>query len=273
MPRPRSARSPVRPARSPGSMTAASDVRDVRGHVEAPIASLKTGNGLRDKDMMKAMDADSFPTMRFELHGVSLQHEAGDSAVVSLSGQLTLHGVTRDVAVPAARSLREGRRAGDRVLSAPRPRLRRDAALEDAGRLQDESRHRGADRRRVRTRRGAVTRSRPSRDATTVRLIPPRTSSNLPFANPIVMPAGAKTVRAGPDNVTPSSAGPGARHTSVESPLERTQTSIRSALVWSTVRDEPSSGGKPRALIGRDDARARGVRPSCGRAATTFSAP
>jgi polyisoprenoid-binding protein YceI len=84
-----------------GAMTAATDVRDVRGQVEAPVASLKTGNGLRDKDLLKAMDADSFPTMRFELHGVSLQHESGDSAVVTLSGQLSLHGVTRDVAVPA----------------------------------------------------------------------------------------------------------------------------------------------------------------------------
>ena len=84
-----------------GAMTAGSDVREVRGHVEAPVASLKTGNGLRDKDLLKAMDADSFPTMRFELQGVSLQHEAGDSAVVSLSGQMTLHGVTRDVAIPA----------------------------------------------------------------------------------------------------------------------------------------------------------------------------
>jgi polyisoprenoid-binding protein YceI len=84
-----------------GSMTAATDVREVRGHVEAPVASLKTGNGLRDKDLLKAMDADSFPTMRFELRGVSSQHEAADSAVVSLSGRLTLHGVTRDVSIPA----------------------------------------------------------------------------------------------------------------------------------------------------------------------------
>ena len=83
-----------------GAMTAATDVRDVRGHVEAPVASLKTGNGLRDKDLLKAMDADSFPAMRFELRGVSLLHEAADSAVVSLSGAMTLHGVTRDVAVP-----------------------------------------------------------------------------------------------------------------------------------------------------------------------------
>jgi len=84
-----------------GSITGGSEVRDVRGRVEAQITTLKTGNGLRDKDMMKAMEADSFPAMRFELHGVSEQHQEADSAVVTLSGQMTLHGVTRDVSVPA----------------------------------------------------------------------------------------------------------------------------------------------------------------------------
>src|SRR5262245_25157913 len=84
-----------------GSITGGAEVRDVRGQVEAQVTTLKTGNGLRDKDMMKAMDADSIPTMRFELHGVSAQSQAADSAVVTLSGQMTLHGVTRDVAVPA----------------------------------------------------------------------------------------------------------------------------------------------------------------------------
>lgn len=84
-----------------GSMTGGADIRDARGHVEAQVATLKTGNGLRDKDMMKAMDADSFPVLRFELHGVSEQHQAADSAVVTLSGQMTLHGVTRDIAIPA----------------------------------------------------------------------------------------------------------------------------------------------------------------------------
>ena len=84
-----------------GSMTGGTDMRDVRGHVEAQSTTLKTGNGLRDKDMMKALDADSVPVMRFELQGVSEQHQAADSSVVTLSGQMTLHGVTRDVAVPA----------------------------------------------------------------------------------------------------------------------------------------------------------------------------
>ena len=84
-----------------GSMTGGSDVRDVRGQVEAQVNTLKTGNGLRDKDMMKALDADSFPAMRFALHGVSEQHQEADSVVVTLSGQMTLHGMSRDVSVPA----------------------------------------------------------------------------------------------------------------------------------------------------------------------------
>jgi polyisoprenoid-binding protein YceI len=84
-----------------GSMTGGADVRDVRGKVEAQVSTLKTGNGLRDKDMMKAMDADSFPVMRFELLGVSEQTQAADSTSVTLSGRMTLHGVTRDVSIPA----------------------------------------------------------------------------------------------------------------------------------------------------------------------------
>ena len=83
-----------------GAMTAAADVRDVRGWVEFESPTLKTGNGLRDHDMMKSLDADSLKQMRFEVLGVSLGAEAGDSATLTLSGQLTLHGVTRDVAVP-----------------------------------------------------------------------------------------------------------------------------------------------------------------------------
>jgi len=45
------------------------------------------------------------------------------------------------------------------------------------------------------------------------------------FARPIVTPAGANTVRARPENATPSVEGPGARHTSYDSPARRTQTS------------------------------------------------
>lgn len=84
-----------------GAMTAGNDVREVRGWVEAPVASLVTGNGLRDKDLNKAMESERYPRLRFDLDGVSLLADAADSSQVMLSGRFTIHGVTREVAVPA----------------------------------------------------------------------------------------------------------------------------------------------------------------------------
>lgn len=84
-----------------GQMIGASELREVRGWVEAPVASLKTGNGLRDRDLNKTMETETYPTMRFDLEGVSVQSEAADSAVVTLLGRFTIHGVTRELVVPA----------------------------------------------------------------------------------------------------------------------------------------------------------------------------
>jgi polyisoprenoid-binding protein YceI len=84
-----------------GAMTAGAELREVRGWVEAPVATLKTGNGLRDKDLLKAMEAEAHPAIRFDLAGLSVQSESADSAQVSLSGSFTIHGVKREVAVPA----------------------------------------------------------------------------------------------------------------------------------------------------------------------------
>lgn len=84
-----------------GQMTAAGELREVRGWVEAPVSSLKTGNGLRDKDLNKTMETETHPTMRFDLEGVSVQSEAADSAAVTLFGRFTIHGVTRELVVPA----------------------------------------------------------------------------------------------------------------------------------------------------------------------------
>jgi len=84
-----------------GAMTAGGDVRDIRGWVEAPVNTLVTGNGLRDKDLNKAMESERYPTIRFDLDGVSLLADAPDSSQVMLSGRFTIHGVTREVAVPA----------------------------------------------------------------------------------------------------------------------------------------------------------------------------
>ncbi len=84
-----------------GSLVGGNDLRDARGWVEAPVATLTTGNGMRDKDLNKVMETGVHRSMRFDLLGVSVQHEAGDSAAVTLSGRFTIHGVSRDVAVPA----------------------------------------------------------------------------------------------------------------------------------------------------------------------------
>jgi polyisoprenoid-binding protein YceI len=84
-----------------GQSTAASDLSGLRGWVEAPVQTLKTGNGKRDKDLNKSMESDKYPTMRFDLTTVSRTGGSADSAEVMLHGGLTLHGVTRKVDLPA----------------------------------------------------------------------------------------------------------------------------------------------------------------------------
>jgi polyisoprenoid-binding protein YceI len=83
-----------------GQLTGAADVTGVRGWVEAPVATLKTGNGKRDKDLNKSMESDKFPVLRFELARVSRRGGTGDSLGVTLHGALKLHGVTREVDLP-----------------------------------------------------------------------------------------------------------------------------------------------------------------------------
>jgi polyisoprenoid-binding protein YceI len=84
-----------------GEMSGGESLAAVRGWVEAPVSSLETGNGRRDRDLNKSMESDRFPTMRFDLTSVAPERVAGDSATVRLLGKLTLHGVTREVSLPA----------------------------------------------------------------------------------------------------------------------------------------------------------------------------
>lgn len=82
-----------------GQMTGGS-LSDVKGWVEAPVNTLKTGNGRRDRDLNKSMETDKYPTMRFDLVGVTPGAARGDSLAVTLHGNLIIHGVTREVALP-----------------------------------------------------------------------------------------------------------------------------------------------------------------------------
>jgi polyisoprenoid-binding protein YceI len=85
-----------------GQLTGSADLSGVRGWVEAPVESLKTGDGKRDKDLNKSMESGKYPTIRFELVRIAPAGGAGDSVPVVLHGALVIHGVTRDVELPAA---------------------------------------------------------------------------------------------------------------------------------------------------------------------------
>jgi polyisoprenoid-binding protein YceI len=83
-----------------GEMTGGESLAAVRGWVESPVKTLDTDNGKRDKDLNKSMESDKYPAMRFELTGVTSESARADTTTAQLQGKLTLHGVTRDVALP-----------------------------------------------------------------------------------------------------------------------------------------------------------------------------
>lgn len=84
-----------------GSMTGGPALADVRGFVEAPVNTLVTGNGKRDKDLNKSMESDKYPAIRFELKTVGVKSERGDSVDAVLGGDFIIHGVTQAVELPA----------------------------------------------------------------------------------------------------------------------------------------------------------------------------
>jgi polyisoprenoid-binding protein YceI len=73
----------------------------VRGWVEAPVTTLKTGNDKRDRDLNKSMESAKYQVIRYELDSVTPVGFRGDTADVTLAGRFLIHGVTRDVEFPA----------------------------------------------------------------------------------------------------------------------------------------------------------------------------
>jgi polyisoprenoid-binding protein YceI len=83
-----------------GEMTGG-ELSDVSGWVEAPVNTLKTGNDRRDRDLNKSMESEKYPTIRFELTGVTAAKPPSDSMPVTLQGRFIIHGVTREASLPA----------------------------------------------------------------------------------------------------------------------------------------------------------------------------
>lgn len=84
-----------------GEMTGGGSLSEVRGWVEAPVSTLVTGNDRRDKDLNKSMASDVYPTIRFDLTGVTPGADRGDTTDVVLQGKFSIRGVTRDASIPA----------------------------------------------------------------------------------------------------------------------------------------------------------------------------
>src|SRR5262245_397103 len=85
-----------------GEMTGADSLSGVRGWVEAPVKTLTTDNDRRARDLDKSLEPEKYPNLRFDLKGVSVKSGTPDSAAVGLQGTLTIHGVSRDVTLPAS---------------------------------------------------------------------------------------------------------------------------------------------------------------------------
>lgn len=85
-----------------GEMTGGPDLASVRGWVEAPVSTLRTGKDKRDQDMNKSMETEKYPTIKYELLGVSADSWSGDTAQVTLRGRFLIHGVEKEVEFPGS---------------------------------------------------------------------------------------------------------------------------------------------------------------------------
>ena len=84
-----------------GEMTGGATLPEIKGWVEAPVKTLDTDNDRRDRDLNKSMESDKYPTIRFELTQAVAQGTLADSMDIVLRGQFLIHGVTREVELPA----------------------------------------------------------------------------------------------------------------------------------------------------------------------------
>lgn len=84
-----------------GQLNGAADLAHVSGFVSARAATLKTGNGRRDRDQYKSLEVDSFPEIRYQLDSVSVDAPASDSTTITLRGHFLIHGVRKAADLPA----------------------------------------------------------------------------------------------------------------------------------------------------------------------------
>lgn len=84
-----------------GALVGAPSIESVTGWVEAPVGTLRTGNGRRDRDLNASMESGKFPVIRFELTSVAERAVRGDTVDVTLRGAFIIHGVRREAEISA----------------------------------------------------------------------------------------------------------------------------------------------------------------------------
>jgi len=74
----------------------------IRGTISAQVATMKTGNGMRDEHLRgdKWLDAANYPTISFTAKSVSGAKVEGNKVTAQVVGDFTMHGVTRQMTVP-----------------------------------------------------------------------------------------------------------------------------------------------------------------------------
>jgi len=89
-----------RTTRVSGELRGAPEITGLRGWVEAPVQTLRTGDEKRDKDLNKSMESERYPVIRFDLARLDPTGGTGDSIHVLMHGTLLIHGVRRNVELP-----------------------------------------------------------------------------------------------------------------------------------------------------------------------------
>lgn len=73
------------------------------GFIEADVDALRSGNKVEDFELRRRVDARKFPTMRYEVRGVT-----GGPDRFKVTGTLTFHGVTRELVEECSARLDDG---------------------------------------------------------------------------------------------------------------------------------------------------------------------
>ncbi|MEO7082953.1 MAG: YceI family protein [Gemmatimonadaceae bacterium] len=85
-----------------GAASCADSLGSTMGYVETDVRSIKTGNGMRDRDMYASLNASTYPVIRFDLINISPGATLASGGIGAiLHGQLHVNGVTRTIDAPA----------------------------------------------------------------------------------------------------------------------------------------------------------------------------